>query len=212
MQYDVHTSADTRIHRISSSYQMMGYDSLIGSHFDLYQVDYLNVTTGANIFPQGIFDQPMSTCGAFPGPGFFFMNPLDEMAQYYPGNEIDGVVSDEYAAYLATHGKEYGSDAELRTREMQYHANKHFISSHQRRFRVQKETYTVGLNFLADHLPSEMNARRGKLATKGVHKSNNAAGYHQRNYYDADLPGEIDWRQQGAVTRPQDQGICGRSV
>jgi C1A family cysteine protease len=188
-------------------YQMMGYDSLIGSHFDLYQVDYLNVTEGADIFPDGIFDHPAGACGGFPGPGFFHMNPLDEMSQYYPGAEVDGIVSEEYAAYMESHGKSYETDVELRQREMVYHKNKHFISSHQRRFRVGAETFTVGLNFLADHLPEEMNARRGKL--KGVKSSNNASGYHLRNYYDADLPASIDWRIQGAVTAPQDQGICG---
>ncbi len=49
-------------------YQMMGYDSLIGSHFDLYQLDYENLTNIAS-FPEGIFDQPALQCGAFPGPG-----------------------------------------------------------------------------------------------------------------------------------------------
>jgi hypothetical protein len=190
-------------------YQMMGYDSLIGSHFDLYQVDYFNVTFGANIFPNAIFDHPAQNCGGFPGPGFFAMNPLDEMAQYYPGNEVDDVVSDEYAAYMEEHGKSYGSDAELRLRELRYHANKHFIASHQRRFRVGKESYTVGLNFLADHLSKEMDARRGKLKPSKGFKGNNAAGYHLRNYYDEDLPDSVDWRLQGAVNPPQDQGICG---
>jgi hypothetical protein len=117
-------------------YQMMGYDSLIGSHFDLYQVDYLNISTGADIFPSGTFDQPMSTCGGFPGPGAFSLNPLEEMAQYFPGNELDTVVSEEYAEYMAQHGKAYGTPEEMRTREMQYHSNKHFISAHQRKYRV----------------------------------------------------------------------------
>jgi hypothetical protein len=68
------------------------------------------------------------------------------------------------------------------------------------------QTYTVGLNFLADHLPMELDARRGKLRTKKGAKPNSAAGYHLRNYYDADLPDEVDWRQKGAVNPPQDQG------
>lgn len=203
--YDFYIS---RVTNLPVRYQMMGYDSLIGSHFDLYQVDYLNVTFNPT-FPAGCFNQPMFSCGDFPGPGAFAINPMDEVAQYYPGKAPEGIVSEEYAAYMETHGKSYDNIVELRTREMHYHKNKHFVAAHQRRFRVGKESYTVGLNFLADHTPEEMNARRGKLRSTGPRKANNAAGYHLRNYYDADLPGSVDWRNEGAVTRPQDQGICG---
>jgi len=185
-----------------------GYDSLIGSHYDLYQLDYESVISNYNFAPD-CFDQPPMQCGDFPGPGATHMNPLDEMDGYFPGDiEDDELISPEYKAYLASHGKSYSNERELRVREMQFKKHSHFIVSHQRRFRVQKETYTVALNFMADHTTEELASRRGKLTPKTkVH--NNAGSYHQRQYYDADLPAAVDWRPKGAVNPPQDQGICG---
>jgi len=205
--YDLYVSRSTGL---PLRYQMMGYDSLIGSHFDLYVVDYTNITSMTQSdFPTGIFDQPMASCGGFPGPGFFAQNSMDELARYYPGYVQDGTVSDEYAEYLAEHGKSYESEHELRTREKQFHKHRHFVASHQRRFRAGLESYSVALNFLADHTDDELSTRRGRRTDEKKKQGNNAAGYHLRNYYDEDLPQSVDWRTQGAVNRPQDQGICG---
>jgi len=83
----------SRATQIPVRYQMMGYDSLIGSHFDLYVLDYLNVTTTA-FWPASTFNQPNMQCGSFPGPGATHMNPLDEMDGYFPGDiPADQVVS-----------------------------------------------------------------------------------------------------------------------
>jgi len=191
-------------------YQMMGYDSLLGSHYDLYLLDYQNVTTNAQ-FATSCFDQPPMQCGNFPGPGATHMNPLDEMDGYFPGDiEADELISPDYADYLRAFGKSYSDAKELRVREMQFKKHSHFVASHQRKYRVQKETYTVALNFLADHTEEELASRRGRLAPqKGGRKGNNAGSYHQRQYYDADLPASVDWRPKGAVNPPQDQGVCG---
>lgn len=190
-------------------YQMMGYDSLIGSHYDLYVLDYLNVTTTA-FWPASTFNQPNMRCGDFPGPGATHMNPLDEMDGYFPFDiPADQEVSPAYAAYLRAHGKAYGDKAELRRREMQYKQHSHWVAAHQRRFRVGKESYTVALNFMADHTPAELASRRGKLQVKGPRPSNGAGSYHARRYSDVDLPAAVDWRDKGAVNPPQDQGICG---
>lgn len=205
-QTSVYNLYISRLTNLPIRYQMMGYDSLIGSHFDLYVIDYQNVTINPT-FPANVFGEPMSSCGPFPGPGVTHVNPNEEMAMYYPGNMPDTLISPEYKTYLESHGKMYGSPVELRTREIEFHKNRHFINSHQRRHRVGLETYTVALNFLADAMPDEMNARRGKLRSKKG--TNHAMGEHLRNYYDADLPTAIDWREKGAVNVPQDQGICG---
>lgn len=207
--YDFYVSRTTGL---PVRYQMMGYDSLIGSHFDLYILDYTQFVSGVS-WNSSVFDQPPLQCGGFPGPGATHMNPLEETSPYFPGGASDGIVSAAYASYLETHGKSYESLAELRTREMQFTKHSHFILSHQRRYRIGRETYTVALNFLADHTTAELASRRGRLATpKEGRKANNAGGYHQRNYYDKDLPSSVDWRPLGAVSAPQDQGICGSSV
>lgn len=49
-------------------YEMYGYDSLLGSHFDKYYVDYSNFSAGP--LPDSMFSIPVNdTCGGFPGPG-----------------------------------------------------------------------------------------------------------------------------------------------
>jgi hypothetical protein len=111
--------------------------------------------------------------------------------------------------YLAAHGKTAAADGkEVRLRELQFKKHSHFISAHQRQYRMGQASYTVGLNFLADNLPAELNARRGKLPSgMGGRKGNNAAAYHVVS--GQDLPSEIDWRLKNAVNPPQDQGVCG---
>ena len=47
---------------------MYGYDSLLGSHFDKYYVDYSNFNAGP--IPESAFYVTVNeTCDGFPGPG-----------------------------------------------------------------------------------------------------------------------------------------------
>ena len=60
-------------------YEMYGYDSLLGSHFDKYYVDY--TTYSEQVIPDKEFVVPNNdTCGGFPGPGDaesrILMNPM----------------------------------------------------------------------------------------------------------------------------------------
>lgn len=206
--YDLYVSRSTGM---PVRYTMQGYDSLIGSHYDLYVVDYINVTLSDQGWPSTLFDKPMDQCGNFPGPGVAHMNPVAEMRSYFPGHAPSGLISDEYSAFLAAHGKIYSSDAELRQREKLFMKNMHFVNNHQRKFRIGKATYSVALNHLADYTPAEMAGRKGRLrtSTKAQPVTNNAARYHSNTYYPENRPDMVDWRLKGAVTDVQDQGICG---
>ena len=60
-------------------YEMYGYDSLLGSHFDKYYVDYKSYSE--QVIPDKEFVVPNNgTCGGFPGPGDaesrILMNPM----------------------------------------------------------------------------------------------------------------------------------------
>ena len=63
--YDFYVSRTTGL---PVRYQMMGYDSLIGSHFDLYILDYTTFVSGVS-WNSTVFEQPPLQCGGFPAPG-----------------------------------------------------------------------------------------------------------------------------------------------
>jgi len=201
--YDMYLAVDTGL---PVQYRMMGYDSLLGSHYDEYVVDYSLVEVNPT-FPTGTFGQPAATCGDFPGPGFTFVNPLLQAAQMFPGTRVVYAgVHPEFQAYMNTYGKSYSTETELRQRERRFLANKAMIESHNRK----GASFTMKMNHMADLTREEMNARRGVLSKRRVVESNNAHYTHVSSVSDISaLPPSMDWRQKGAVNVPQDQGVCG---
>lgn len=61
-------------------YEMMGYNTLLGSHYDKYLVDYKEFST--HVDPK-VFSLPEGmTCGEFPGPGVehhMLANPMKDL-------------------------------------------------------------------------------------------------------------------------------------
>lgn len=193
-------------------YVMMGYDSLIGSHFDLYRLDYSAFKQGADSVNPNLFNEPSPSCGPFPGPGFF-VNPMADLSQFLsPAAGMDLINNDlhpAYRAYLIAYGKQIDGKnlLELRQREKIFLNNQRWINHHNRKANSLISTYRVAINHLADHTPEEMRARKG--IPKRVNYQNNAQFVHERVTAVGDLPAEVDWTSAGAVTPPQDQGICG---
>nr|XP_034314360.1 uncharacterized protein LOC105346357 [Crassostrea gigas] len=86
MWVDSKTSAQVR-------YEMMGYDTLLGSHYDKYYLDYSNFqnkTLNASVFDYTSFGL---TCSGFPGPGVserrVLMNPIVEYLHGYDDHVVE---------------------------------------------------------------------------------------------------------------------------
>ena len=88
-------------------YEMKGFNSLLGSHYDHYYLTY------RNFFPDppqsSIFDeyQTHGKCGGMPGPGVskvYHMNPAKEFVDH-----VDEHVDSAFEEFKAKHGKDYGS-------------------------------------------------------------------------------------------------------
>lgn len=183
-------------------YEMFGYDSLLGSHFDKYYVDYTGFYSPAT-FPDTVFAAPTNmTCRDFPGPGLrsksnkVRVNPIRE---FIHGEETH--VHEDFEAFKVKHDKSYDA-AEHESRKHIFRQNLRYINSKNR----AGMTFTLAVNHLAAHTSKEMKTMRGFHYTHG-----NKGGkvFSLIELPKQDVPEQWDWRLQGAVTPVKDQAICG---
>ncbi|XP_078043579.1 C1 family peptidase 26-29-p isoform X3 [Augochlora pura] len=181
-------------------YEMKGFNSLLGSHYDHYYLNYDWYT----------FQKPNSevfeitenlTCVSFPGPGdkhIYTFNPMREFIHNY-----DAHVNEAFEGFKKAHGKEYMSEVEHHSRKEVFRQNVRFIHSTNR----ANKGYQLDVNHLADHTELELKALCGKQYTKGYNGGQPFpydVAREQKN-----IPDSIDWRLYGAVTPVKDQSVCG---
>ena len=185
---------------IPISYLMMGYDSLLGSHYDKYQVIYDSYTTGP--IDAKVFDiYKLYQCQGFPGPGsenIAVMNPIREFIH----GEFDHI-DNGFEKFAIKHNKTYSEQRESVYRNIVFRHNYRFIMSHNRK----SLSYKVGINHLADRSEDELKVLRGKQKKTKFH--NGGLSFDVSNYNHSDVPNQWDWRLLGAVTPVKDQAICG---
>ncbi|XP_032691451.1 digestive cysteine proteinase 1 [Odontomachus brunneus] len=181
-------------------YEMRGFNSLLGSHYDHYYLDYdwySSETPSSDVFKI----TGNATCVSFPGPGenhIYTFNPMREFIHNYEDH-----LDEAFYNFKKTHKKYYNNDMDHRYRKEIFRQNIRFIHSMNR----ANLGYQLTVNHLVDRTDLELRALRGKQYTKGY--KGGALFPHDIKKEIADIPDSIDWRLYGAVTPVKDQSVCG---
>lgn len=180
-------------------YEMMGYDSLLSSHYDKYQISYYGYTVSP--IPESTFEVGRNlTCRSFPGPGLrqsmHLISPIEE----FIGHD-ETHMTHAFSQFKDKYSKKYDDDKEHAHRQHIFRQNFRYINSKNR----AGLSFSLDVNHFTDFTDQEMKRSKGRLYSPGY---NGGLAFHKNDYKD-DLPASIDWRLLGAVTPVKDQAICG---
>lgn len=182
-------------------YEMKGYNTLLGSHYDHYYLDYESYEH--QDIPADVFQvKTTDPCIGFPGPGsghYATFNPMQEFIHPRSEEHLDN----EFTRFKYKHGKSYHNDKEHDIRRDIFRQNLRFIHSHNR----AGKSFTVAVNHLADRTDEELKALRG-FKSSNVYNGGQLFPYNPEDFKD-ELPESLDWRIAGAVTPVKDQSVCG---
>ncbi|XP_037549264.1 digestive cysteine proteinase 1 [Nematolebias whitei] len=180
-------------------YEMMGYNTLLMSHYDKYLVDYKEFSTHLDpiVFslPEGI------TCGGFPGPGVehhMLANPMKDLIH----TTAAGHSQKMFNHFKEKFQRQYSEEKEHEEREHAFLHNLRYVHSKNR----AGLSFSLALNSMSDRTMSELATMRGRQRGKTPNKG---LPFPSRLYEGVKVPESLDWRLYGAVTPVKDQAICG---
>ncbi|XP_076276388.1 C1 family peptidase 26-29-p isoform X3 [Lasioglossum baleicum] len=219
IQYQKSPRVPGAMEPIPIKYEMKGFNSLLGSHYDHY---YLNYDSFTPMKPNAdVFEITENlTCVSFPGPGdkhIYTFNPMREFIHNY-----DAHVNEAFEGFKKAHGKEYESEIEHHKRKEVFRQNLRYVLrlyvivleiNNNNIFRFIHSSnranngYQLDVNHLVDRTELELKALRGKQYTKGYNGGQPFPYNVEREQQD--IPESLDWRLYGAVTPVKDQSVCG---
>ena len=111
--------------------------------------------------------------------------------------------SELFENWCNQYGKTYSSKDEKLHRFRVFQDNYDFVARHNQ---MPNSTYSLSLNGFADLTHHEFKASRLGLSPALLRFDHRP---HQESDDPLDIPSEVDWRKQGAVTNVKDQASCG---
>ncbi|KAF6213638.1 hypothetical protein GE061_011359 [Apolygus lucorum] len=183
-------------------YEMKGYNSLLGSHYDHYYLTYQAYNPEA---PAASVWSPPSTqtCNNMNlGVGdVATFNPMKEFVHNY-----DHHINQAWDDFMRSNAREYNEISEHAWRKHIFKQNHRLVHSHNR----ANHGYKLALNHLADRTDDELKALRGrKISKEGNRGSPFPYNEEELQTVAQTLPINFDWRLYGAVNPVKDQSICG---
>uniref|UniRef100_A0A1W7RAQ0 Digestive cysteine proteinase 1 n=1 Tax=Hadrurus spadix TaxID=141984 RepID=A0A1W7RAQ0_9SCOR len=178
-------------------YRMKGFDSLLGSHYDKYDILYKGYSA-QQIDPKN-FEVGNLTCRSFPGPGVESITLNNPIREYINGEDIH--TQNAFDDFKHYHNKSYVDEKEHTKRLNIFRQNYRYINSMNR----AGLSYNLAVNHFADFTEQEMWKIRGRLPSG---EYNGGEAFH-KEFYDLNIPDSLDWRLYGAVTPVKDQAVCG---
>ncbi|KAM6428355.1 digestive cysteine proteinase 2-like isoform 1-T3 [Liasis olivaceus] len=182
-------------------YEMKGFNSLLGSHYDKYEIDYISYS---HSFSPDVFNLPSNMkCTYWPKAGpehRILANPMQEFVGRT--GEVSQDHEHLFHHYRKKFRKVYKSKKETEHRRHNFIHNMRYIHSKNR----ANLSFKLAVNHLADRTPEEMVVMRGRLRTDEPSKG---WPFPSDSYNGLTLPESLDWRLYGAVTPVKDQAVCG---
>jgi len=201
------------------AFHFTGFNVILGSHYDEYIFDYLEIDTSA---PEpSIFNAPTTSMecvvletddgddggptktdgGAALRPHVPSLEtPLSDIAAMLPGGGSKR--AERFESWAAKHGKAFEAEEEKFHRASLYHATEKYVNAMNRK----RLPYWLEANHMADWTAEEKKALRGRMHTP---KGTVVEATFEHEPSATDLPDNVDWVAAGAVTPPKDQGSCG---
>ncbi|XP_056636240.1 digestive cysteine proteinase 2-like [Diorhabda sublineata] len=199
--YTMWVRYDSNNQPIPVKYDMKGYNTLLGSHYDHYYLEYDSYLIYQEGFPLGVFDVKFYECRSFPGPGNQHSHNINPMSEFIRPEKSEHV-DHHFNEFIRAHNKQYSDVNEHVMRKDIFRQNFRFINSVNR----QNRGYSLAVNHLADKTNEEMKILRGRIPNGGY---NGGKPFPYKNVDSEDLPEQYDWRLYGAVTPVKDQAVCG---
>lgn len=199
-------------------YYMLGYDRLLGSHYDRYDVTYYDFQADQASDADFDLNPSEQECGSMPGPGdsasdaerrshMIVQNPFHEiMVEPHRYDHIDH----EFDKFVDAHAKEYTGPDHERQGWFNFLHNFRFINGKNR----ELKQYKLKVNRFADNNVRDLGYLRGRRHSTGYNGGLDYAEHHQllkgsNGETKAAVPSSWDWRLRGAVTPVKDQAVCG---